>query len=412
MKININKIKEIINYEVKENPLKSNQNKALKILIYFLLIMILCTFLSRFSSSLTVPKVHVVHPVESEIVHNLNARGTIEESNEIPVTTLSGLVVASVNVNQGDTVKKGDTLLTFSKDSVNSKINEAELALKAKKTAYNRAVEDYNFAKKEIEKAKKEAELAQNEDNSSNNEESSNYSSSDSETTLIEKKRAVEDAKTDLDSDENNNLLNKLNVILNNNYELKSEINGFVTNVLAETGTTTDENPVLSMADSSSSLKFKTQIPKEEKKYIKAGEKVSLQLEDSFDIITNLTVSSITVNKDDPSMLDVTVNIPKGKGEINENAKLVLDEENSKSYLCVPIEAVRDGDNEKYVLILKKEKTALGSQIVAEKVQIQEADSNEQYYGLSDYSLSETDKVITSSNKEVLEGDVVREVDD
>ena len=55
---------------------------------------------------------------------------------------------------------------------------------------------------------------------------------------------AKEDAKTDLDSDENNNLLNKLNVILNNNYELKSEINGFVTNVLAETGTTTDENPV------------------------------------------------------------------------------------------------------------------------------------------------------------------------
>ena len=133
---------------------------------------------------------------------------------------------------------------------------------------------------------------------------------------------------------------------------------GFVTNVLAKNGTATDESPVLSMADRSSSLKFKTQIAKEEKKYIKAGEKVSLELEDSFDIITNLTVSSITVNKDDPSMLDVTVNIPKGKGEINENAKLVLDDENSKPYLCVPIEAVRDGDNEKYVLILKKVKKA------------------------------------------------------
>ena len=135
---------------------------------------------------------------------------------------------------------------------------------------------------------------------------------------------------------------------------------GFVTNVLAKNRTATDESPVLSMADSSSSLKFKTQIAKEEKKYIKAGEKVSLELEDSFDIITNLTVSSITVNKDDPSMLDVTVNIPKGKGEINENAKLVLDDENSKPYLCVPIEAVRDGDNEKYVLILKKARLVFG----------------------------------------------------
>lgn len=187
MKIDINKVKKIINFEVKENPLKSNQNKALKILVYFLIVMILCTFLSRFSNSLTVPKVHVVHPTESQITHDLNARGTIEESNEIPVTTMSGLMVTNVNVGPSDTVKKGDTLLTFSEDSVKSKINEANKALAVKRTAYNRAVEDYNQAQSDAKKAQEEAKNAVkapddeegNETANSNNEFSAINSSND-----------------------------------------------------------------------------------------------------------------------------------------------------------------------------------------------------------------------------------------
>lgn len=372
--------------------------------------MILCTFLSRFSNSLTVPKVHVVQPTESEIVHDLNARGTIEESNEIPVTTIAGLMVTNVNVGAGDTVKKGDALLTFSQDSVKSKIDEANKSLQTKRTTYNRAIEDYNQAQKDAKKAQSEAQATNNDGDSEVSP--SSVSSDDSEAVLTEKKRAVEDAKTDLDNDENNALLSKLTAIINNGCILNSENDGYVTNIAAQTGSQTDDSPVITMADISTSLKFKAQVPKEEKKYIKVGKKVELELEDSFDTISDLTVSSVTTNKDDPSMLDVVVNIPQGQGEINENAKLVLDEENAKSYMCVPIEAVRDGDNEKYVLVLKKEKTALGSKIVAEKVSIQIADSNEQYCGLSDYALNENDKIITTSNKEVEAGDVVREVDD
>ena len=52
-------IKEIINYEIVKKGKSTLQKKAFKALIAFLLLMVLCTLLSRFADSLTIPVVTI-----------------------------------------------------------------------------------------------------------------------------------------------------------------------------------------------------------------------------------------------------------------------------------------------------------------------------------------------------------------
>lgn len=53
------KIKEIIKYQWKSKTNKTLQQKALKLLAYFLVLMVILTILSRFADSLLIPIVKV-----------------------------------------------------------------------------------------------------------------------------------------------------------------------------------------------------------------------------------------------------------------------------------------------------------------------------------------------------------------
>ena len=58
------KIKEIIKYQWKSKENKTLQQKALKILGYFLVLMFILTILSRFADSLLIPIVRLKHQKE------------------------------------------------------------------------------------------------------------------------------------------------------------------------------------------------------------------------------------------------------------------------------------------------------------------------------------------------------------
>lgn len=135
--------------------------KPAKIFIVLLGIMLLFTVISRSAASFTVAQVRVEQPQARKIEHKVTGDGTIEKLLDQAVYAPADILVAKVNVREGQNVKKGQTLAVLDMDSLKDKIrtisddieilqlqNDALLSAEAKKNsarnqAVARAKEDY-----------------------------------------------------------------------------------------------------------------------------------------------------------------------------------------------------------------------------------------------------------------------------
>ena len=112
------KIKKIINYKYVKKGKDTLQKKALKSLVAFLFVMIICTMLSRFADSLTIPVITTENPKTKTIVDEVKASGRIVKSREEKISIVEGLKIDYVNVSLGSTIKVGDTLVEFDMDAI------------------------------------------------------------------------------------------------------------------------------------------------------------------------------------------------------------------------------------------------------------------------------------------------------
>ena len=135
--------------------------KPAKIFIVLLGIMLLFTVISRSAASFTVAQVRVEQPQARKIEHKVTGDGTVEKLLDQAVYAPADILVAKVNVREGQNVKKGQTLAVLDMDSLKNKIrtlsddievlqlqNDALISAEAKKNsdrnqAVARAKEDY-----------------------------------------------------------------------------------------------------------------------------------------------------------------------------------------------------------------------------------------------------------------------------
>ena len=135
--------------------------KPTKIFIVLLGIMLLFTVISRSAASFTVAQVRVEQPQARKIEHKVTGDGTVEKLLDQAVYASADILVAKVNVREGQNVKKGQTLAVLDMDSLKDKIralsddievlqlqNDALVSAEAKKNsdrnqAVARAKEDY-----------------------------------------------------------------------------------------------------------------------------------------------------------------------------------------------------------------------------------------------------------------------------
>ena len=422
MKFNI---KKIINFKFDEKNI--NKNKAVKILIYLLIAIIGFTLLSRFSDSLTVPRVTTAKASYEPFVQNIEAYGEITESREENISTVKEILIDYINVNAGSKVKKGEVLFKLNEDSLKKKISEEEKLVDEKNKTYNRALEDYNNQKEDIEK-QISTEYNNMTDLNSKYEKASDYEEKEAlriqyeeakekyetlvntkDDTLLTAKRSLEDTDCSDEVKVLNEEINKLKTLLQDKGAITAAKDAYITNVFIEAGGVTSEGVALTLADESSDFKFKTTISKNEKKYVSEGQEVVLKLTNSYDDITGLTIESISLNKEDKNQYDIVVNVPSKKAQIGESAKLNLVESNEKTMLCIPKDALNMGENKSYyVWVMEERETTLGSDTVATKREVKIKDKNDKYVAIEDNALGMNDEIIVSSNKTINEGERVR----
>lgn len=421
MKFNI---KKLINFKLSDKTVI--QVKSVRVLIYFFAIMITFTILSRFSDSLTIPRVKVTKGIESSIDSQITAEGEITQKKEEHITVVEELIVQSVNVSQGQEVKGGDLLFTVALNNVNDKVTEVEKQIATINKKISRANEDYNSAvsgaedtvsrsKEAVDNAKialdKAPEDQEEQLKMEYNAKKSEYDSAlkIKDETIRNAKRALEDAIEEGNEKEKLDLkLQKLKALSDLKGEVKATKDGTVTKVSVTENSPTQGIPAVSMADESEGNQFIATVSKDKQKKIAIGQEVQLTSASGRNSIDGLKITAIKSIQDDPNSIEVLVELPNGKGKVGEQATLNIREKSKKNYLCVPLEALRYDGEKPFILVVNTAETVLGKEEVARKVNVEIAEKNSELAGLKDAGVSIRDEIVLSSNKEIKDGDRVR----
>lgn len=426
------KIKEIIKYQWKSKPNKTLQQKALKLLTYFLVLMVILTILSRFADSLLIPIVKVETSKGMTITHEVEVDGSITQNREEGIAVVENLKVSYVNVYPGSEIKAGDTLFETDLTDLKSQIQQIESQISEKEKNLSRATEDYNLAVSRQDKiisdalaAYKEAEALVNKYNNASEEEKQSLdkesieydynlkksaydqATNDKSNNLLAEKRTLEDIKEASNTDELKKKLESLKKIEGAEGKIVSEKEGVITNVAVTIGDVTSGGSAVYLADNESGYKFVAELSKDLKKYAKQGQSVVLKIGSSNNEIGNLTIYSISKSESDN--YNISVILPVGIGEIGDLGKLTLSSNSKKYQVCVPLEALhQEGQDKYYILVVGEEDTILGTEKVAVRVDVSIADKNDTYAALTEGTISNSQKIIVSSNKTIKEGDRVR----
>ena len=396
--------------------IEGKKYKAISTIIYFLIIMFILTLLSRFSDSLTVPRVTTGKPQDGVISHEITGFGVIYESKSHNVTSLDGITIESINVKPKDEVKVGDVLLTLNISNIEALLKEAENEISKLNLTYKRAVEDYNIALKKFDKnielAQKEMDLAKEnkeEMQSIYEEKKSSYEEllDSKEEGLLPYKRAIEDSQN-IDTTNLSKKIDALKKLKDNEGNIKSEIDGYVIRVNAEVGSLTTQTSLMDLSDKNSENKIAFQVSKDDSKLIEGTEKVDVKIDNGKTSITDLKIESIKVNSENPKMTDITISLPVGQGKIGEYGEIIIHGKSKNYDVIVPLEAIHQDSKAYYVLVIGKKNTILGVKQIASKVSVTISDKNGLKVALEDSILSPDDEIILTSNKSIGDGDRVR----
>lgn len=425
------KIKKIINYKYVKKGKDTLQKKALKSLVAFLFVMIICTMLSRFADSLTIPVITTENPKTKTIVDEVKASGRIVKSREEKISIVEGLKIDYVNVSLGSTIKVGDTLVELNIDDLSNKISELRENVEKEEKTIARAIEDYNKAIESknqsvttalnelnaAEKALNDYAALKDEEKDPMTQESLNADyenkkamynqvvSEANDTTDLD--RNLQDIKDSVDTEKYYKEIEKLQPLIEAKGLVKSDREGIVTSVFAESGGVTSDT-IISIADKNSGYKFIAQIEKDKRSTVKQGQEVALTLNNS-QTVDKLTIEAIANSTENPGYLDITVILPVGIGEIDDMGELIISSTAKKYGTCVPLAALRQGENNNYyVLAVSEKETVLGTEKVAKKIEVRVEKKDGEFAAISDGTIARNEQVIVGSNKTVEDGDRVR----
>ena len=188
--------------------------------------------------------------------------------------------------------------------------------------------------------------------------------------------------------------------------EIRAKQSGLVTDIYISTGGRTSDSAVMLFADDNVPCRFRAVISQEQKKYIGLHDEVSLKLDGSgkdWDVTVDYLAESNSV----PGTYEVYMNLPDGAGIPGLSGRMSRSEKGEKHFCCVTPMAVHKEDIRSYVYVVKERDGILGKEYYAEQIDVRIQDEND-YWVAVEGALDSDSVILTSSTKEVKNGDVVR----
>lgn len=443
-----------------------DRKKILKLLGMFLVLMLLCTILSRAAASVTVAQVTTASPTSMMISHRVRTQGKVLQDSEQAVSTLANQKIDTIHVHEGENVEAGDILFQVNMDMLNEQVLECRQELdkmnmeasdaesqkaaaeEKKSLDEQHAIEAYNLAaqKGDQDVAWAEYDLSQaqarlNEYYAGTPEIEEADGGENQETALVDAVNAAQKAYDDavaarrdalaaadrairearlspgkdstteikaVDLEKQELKLKKLKLLARAGGKVVSPVKGVVTKVNVNTGELTTDQAVMLLADLSQGCKFVATVEKSQEKYLEKNGDVTLENTGTKKLIENMKIGNIEVNEENSEMLDITVYLPPDTMEIGTSGEMTV-EKKSKTYsACIPIQALYEGGGETFVYVIQETNSVLGQELTAQKVKVTVEDKNGEYAALTEGSLSAQQQVIVSADRNIEGGSPVR----
>ena len=416
----------------------------------FLVFMWFCTVISKSIYASKLPIVSTESIEQKYVEHIVKVDGIVIAGEKSPVTAISGLRVEHLSVQVGDSVEEGDVLFTIDMEDLTDLIEEKEaaisklqtqidtvlqneeLARQKKELEEQRAREDYDALARredtlvgrgaeEVNQAEKDLENAGDDEALQDALQQAAYAEADAkwqrETAMRDAERRVEDIIAP-ESEDSTLEVNRLELaglqedlapyldIREEEGRVLSPMSGIITDIYVSTGGRTSDSAVLLLADDSVPCQFKTTLTQEQKKYVGLNDEVSLKLDGSSKE-KEATVDYLSESSTMPGNYEVYINLPEGMGVPGLSGTMSRAESGEKHYCCVTPAAVHEEGSRHYVYVVKERDGILGKEYYAEQVNVMVLDENENWAALEG-ALNDDSVIISSSTKEVKNGDVVR----
>lgn len=236
---------------------------------------------------------------------------------------------------------------------------------------------------------------------------------------VLDSTRAIEDAnaetgsssdieKTELEREQLVKDMEKLENIIQREGVITAPVDGVITQINLTVGGVTAETASILMADAASGYKFVAQATYEQQEYLTKNDPVTLSTSDNKIFIENLTIDMMAVNKDDSTIMDITVLIPDASIDIGTTVTLELTKKSDTYNMCVPTQAIHTDGNTDYIFVVKEVDTVLGDELQAERIDVKILEKNEQYAALTAETVTTQSKIVVSSNRSIESGDRIR----
>lgn len=138
--------------------MKENNQLIWKAAAWFFGAMILLTLVSRAIYQHGIAVVSTERPTAGAIAHSVQAAGKTVQNQDLAVTTVGGLRVGSVQVNEGQQVKEGDLLFTLDLDFLDEAILRQKQEMKKQKLTISDAWSMASASQKQRENQKAQAQ--------------------------------------------------------------------------------------------------------------------------------------------------------------------------------------------------------------------------------------------------------------
>jgi multidrug efflux pump subunit AcrA (membrane-fusion protein) len=189
-----------------------------------------------------------------------------------------------------------------------------------------------------------------------------------------------------------------------NNGEVYAPIDGVVTRVDVGAGTRTTSEAAL-FINNAETMDFIAEVSKEEKKYVNAGNSVTMRMAGETKDIQGLTVTSVQPSAT-PNAYRVAIEMPADY--LPGTSGSVEIEQKSKAYdTVVPLSALHADGSQYYVMRVIETETSLGTECFAERVDVTLQEKNETYAAVTG-ALNDDDEIISSTESSIQDGDKVR----
>lgn len=347
---------------------------------------------------------------KQDLLTSISATGTIEATKSKSVSAnVNGAEVKEIYVSVGDTVRKGDKLLTFDTEDLEDNLADAKENLSDVTEEADDAISDANDKVSECKTAYEKAKKAspKNQQEITQMKEAYTQAQSQLETAKSNKSKSVKEAKKKVE--EAQEALDKCIVT--------APIEGMVTSLSVEAGDNYAGGSLAQIDDTSSYI-ITTTIDEYDISNVKVGQKVVALTETTGDDELEGTITFVSPTKGNANMtgmnsgsdgyeVKISLNNNDERLRLDLTAKLSIVIEEAEDVYAVPYDAIHDTRDGKKVIYVQNLSDDMKESGYTE-IEVTVGMETDYYVEISGDNLSEGMKVIM----EVEEADEVEDTDE